>query len=406
MSIESKIRQLIDQNGYITCDVLMQEVLNLNPTSYYKQVKSLANEGDFVTAPEISQLFGEIIGLWCIREWQRIGCPKSLSLVELGPGRGLLMRDLLRTAKLVPEFYKALSIELIEINKNFIAHQKANLQDINLPISHQSFVEDIPKKPTIIIANEFFDAIPIKQYIKVKELWYERIFVVQPVDERIKYDKISVNKQLQEYLLRTHIEAKDGAILEESYKSIEIIKFIAQHLKRLSGSGLIIDYGYDIAPNGRTRYQYNQTLQAVKNHKYCPILENLGEADLSAHVDFYALKTVAKNSKINVIDTISQRDFLIENGILLRKQKLQDKLNDRHLSKFAYREEFKGDTKRSTAAYTLVREDASIGSTYKLPLEVEFGKMSEQAQIIERQVERLISPKQMGELFKVLQIMN
>ncbi|MDJ1288807.1 MAG: palindromic element RPE1 domain-containing protein, partial [Candidatus Midichloria mitochondrii] len=91
--------------------------------------------------------------------------------------------------------------------------------------------------------------------------------------------------------------------------------------------------------------------------------------------------------KINVIDTISQRDFLIENGILLRKQTLQDKLNDKHLSKLAYREEFKGDTKRSTAAYTLVREDASIGSTYKLPLEVEFGKMSEQAQIIERQVE-------------------
>lgn len=98
---------------------------------------------------------------------------------------------------------------------------------------------------------------------------------MQPVDERIKYDKISVNKQLQEYLLRTHIEAKDGAVLEESYKSIEIIKFIAQHLKRLSGSGLIIDYGYDIAPNGRTRYQYNQTLQAVKNHKYCPSLKIL-----------------------------------------------------------------------------------------------------------------------------------
>ncbi|WP_341787339.1 class I SAM-dependent methyltransferase [Rickettsia endosymbiont of Cantharis rufa] len=357
MSIESKIRQLIDQNDYITCDVLIQEVLNLNPTSYYKQVRTLASEGDFVTAPEISQLFGEVIGLWCIKEWQRIGCPKSLSLVELGPGRGLLMRDLLRTAKLVPEFYKALSIELIEINQNFIAHQKSNLQDTNLPIKHLSFVEDIPKKPTIIIANEFFDAMPIKQYIKVKELWYERIFVVQPVDGRIKYDKMSVNKQLQEYLQRTHIEAKDGAILEESYKSIEIIKFIAKHLKKLSGSCLIIDYSYDISPDNRTRYQYNPTLQAVKNHKYCSILENLGEVDLSAHVDFYALKTVAKNSSMNVIDTMLQRDFLIENGILLRSKTLQGKLND------------------------------------------------EQAQIIEKQVERLISPKQMGTLFKVLQIM-
>lgn len=225
-------------------------------------------------------------------------------------------------------------------------------------LTHLSFIEDIPKKPTIIVANEFFDAMPIKQYIKVKELWYERIFVVQPVDGRIKYDKISVNKQLQEYLLQTHIEAKDGAVLEESYKSIEIIKFIAQHLKKLSGSCLIIDYGYDIALSNRNRYQYNPTLQAVKNHKYCPILENCGKADLSAHVDFYTLKTVAKNSKINVINTILQRDFLIENGILLRSKTLQDKLNN------------------------------------------------EQAQIIEKQVERLISPKQMGVLFKVLQIMN
>jgi len=356
MSVEYKIRQLIDQSGYITCDRLMEEVLHLNPTSYYRQTKSLAEEGDFITAPEISQLFGEIIGLWCIKEWQRIGSPKNLSLVELGAGRGLLMRDLLRTAKLVPEFYKALSIEIVEINENFIAHQKSNLQNFDLPISWNASIEDIPKKPTIIIANEFFDAMPIKQYIKVKDLWYERIFVVQPVDGKIKYDKIIVNKQLQEYLLKTHLEAKDGAVLEESYKSIEIMKFIAKHLKRQKGSGLIIDYGYDINPSVRTRHQYNSTVQAVKNHKYYPILESLGEADLTAHVDFYALKTVAQNSRMEVINTISQRDFLIKNGILLRKQTLQDKLE------------------------------------------------SEQAQLIERQVNRLISTTQMGELFKVLQV--
>lgn len=356
MSIDYKIRQLIEQNGYITCDRLMQEVLHVNPTSYYRNTKSLADEGDFITAPEVSQLFGEIIGLWCIKEWQRIGCPKDVGLVELGAGRGLLMRDLLRIAKLVPEFYKALSIEIVEINKNFITHQKSNLKSFNLPVSWHKAVENIPKKPTIIIANEFFDAMPIKQYSKVKESWFERIFVVQPVDGKIKYDKITVSKQLQEYLLKTHLEAKDGATLEESYKSIEIMKFISKHIKKHKGSGLIIDYGYDINPNARTRNQYNSTLQAVKNHKYCPILENLGEADLTAHVDFYALKTVAKNSKINVIDTISQHDFLIENGILLRKQILQNKLEP------------------------------------------------SKAQLIERQVDRLISKTQMGELFKVLQL--
>lgn len=356
MSVDYKIRQLIDQSGYITCDRLMQEVLHVNPTSYYRQTKSLAAEGDFITAPEVSQLFGEIIGLWCIKEWQRIGSPSNVSLVELGPGRGLLMRDLLRTAKLVSRFYKALSIELVEINENFIVHQKSNLKNFNLPISWHTSIEDIPRKPSIIIANEFFDAMPIKQYIKVKELWYERIFIVQPVDGKIKYDKITVSKQLQEYLLRTHTEARSGAVLEESYKSIEIMKFISKHIKKLKGSGLIIDYGYDINPNVRTRHQYNSTLQALKNHEYCPIFEDLGEADLSAHVDFYVLKTVAKNSKINVIDILSQRDFLIENGILLRKKTLQEKLS------------FK------------------------------------EGQLIERQVDRLISLKEMGGLFKVLQV--
>ncbi|XVN41503.1 MAG: class I SAM-dependent methyltransferase [Rickettsia endosymbiont of Argas persicus] len=358
MSIEHKIRKIIEQSGYITCDRLMQEVLHINPTSYYRQTKTLADEGDFITAPEVSQLFGEIIGLWCIKEWQRIGSPKNLSIVELGPGRGLLMQDLLRTAKLVPEFYNALSIHLIDINEHFITCQKSNLQNFDLPINWYKSVEDIPKKPTLIIANEFFDAMPIKQYIKVKKLWYERIFVVQPVDGEIKYDKIAVNKQLQEYLLKTHIDAKDGAVLEESYKSIEIMRFISEHIKELGGSGLIIDYGYDINPNIRTRHKYNPTLQAIKNHEYCPIIENLGEADLSAHVDFYVLKTVAQNSKINVIDTISQRDFLIQNGILLRKQTLQNKLEP------------------------------------------------QQAELIERQIDRLISLKEMGELFKVLQVMN
>lgn len=358
MSIDHKIREIIQQSGYITCDRLMQEALHLNPTSYYRQTKSLAEEGDFITAPEVSQLFGEIIGLWCVKEWQRIGSPKNLSIVELGPGRGLLMRDLLRTAKLVPEFYNALSIHLIDINENFIIHQKSNLQNFDLPINWYRSIDNIPKKPALIIANEFFDAMPIKQYIKVKELWYERIFVVQPVDGRIKYAKIAVNKQLQEYLQKPHWNAKDGAVFEESYNSIEIMKFISEHIKELGGSSLIIDYGYDINPNIRTRHQYNSTLQAIKNHKYYPIIENLGEADLSAHVDFYLLKTVAQHNKIDVIDIISQREFLIENGILLRKQTIQDKLNP------------------------------------------------QQAELIERQVNRLISLKAMGGLFKVLQVIK
>lgn len=353
MPIDSKIRTIIQQNGNITIDQMMDEVLSLNSSSYYQLQNSLGAEGDFTTASEISQLFGEIIGLWAIDQWQQMGKPK-INLVELGPGRGLLMRDLLKVAKLVPEFYNSLTIEFIEINQHFIAQQKSNLAHIALPINHYATIEDIAKKPFILIANEFFDAMPIKQYIKSQELWYESTLVIEPNDSKIKFSKIAINKELQNYLLNMHKNAKDGAVIEESYKSIEIIKFISHHIKQYSGSALIIDYGYDIDPQERTRYQYNYTLQAIKEHKYSPLLESLGEADLSAHVDFWALKTIAGNIGIQINGSISQRDFLMQNGIALRAEILNDNLD------------------------------------------------SKLAQIINSQVDRLISPTKMGELFKVL----
>jgi SAM-dependent MidA family methyltransferase len=322
MPIESKIRRFIRENGSIKLDEAMSEVMSMNPSSYYRRRAELGVQGDFTTAPEISQLFGEIIALWAIDQWYKIGSPKRTNLVELGPGQGLLMRDLLKVVKLVPDFYNSLTIELIEINPHFIKKQQDNLKFANITINHHSSVEQVASLPTIIIANEFFDAMPIKQYLKSKDLWYESIFIIDPADSKIKFDKIAVNKELQKYLLQTHCNAGDGAIIEESYKSLAIIKFISNHLLKFSGAGLIIDYGYDIDPRLRTRHQYNPTLQAVKNHQYHPILESLGEADLSAHVDFHALKIVINNMAIETQIT-TQGDFLMKYGILPRSRILQ-----------------------------------------------------------------------------------
>ncbi|MDR0329873.1 MAG: class I SAM-dependent methyltransferase [Rickettsia sp.] len=354
MPIDSKVRKLIEQNGSIKLDEMMLQVMSVNPSSYYKKQDKLGYLGDFTTAPEISQLFGEMIALWAIDQWHKMGCPKKTNLVELGPGQGVLMRDFLNVAKLVPEFYQSLSIELIEINPHFIKRQKINLKLAGLPIKHHTAVQYISKIPSIIIANEFFDAMPIKQYIKSKELWYESILIIDPTDGKIKFDKIEVSKELQNYLLQEHSNAYDGAVIEESPKSLEIIKFISKHIMKFGGASLVIDYGYDIDPIKRMRNQYDPTLQAIKNHKYYPLLETLGEADLSAHVDFYALKIVAQNIGINVYRSITQRDFLIGNGILLRSKLLQN----------------------------------------KLPII--------EANIIAKQVDRLIAPNKMGLLFKVL----
>jgi SAM-dependent MidA family methyltransferase len=352
--IDSKIRQLILETGYITVDNMMREVLSNNHASYYRQQNLIGVGGDFTTAPEISQLFGEIIGLWCIDQWHKLGCPKETNLVELGPGRGMLLRDLLKVAKLVPEFYDSLAIELVDINPNFIECQKKILSQFDLKIRWLKQVDDIAHLPSIIIANEFFDALPIKQYIKIKELWYESILIVDANDNKIKFDKIALSKKLQDQLLYDHRDAHEGAVIEKSPIALEIVSAMSDHIKKFSGASLIIDYGYDIDIHKRTRYQYQSTLQAVKNHQYYSLLETLGKADLSAHVDFSALKNTAQGRDIKTYGAISQRDFLIDYGIALRSQVLQK----------------------------------------KLPLA--------KAQIVARQTDYLISPIKMGELFKAL----
>ncbi|XVN43209.1 MAG: SAM-dependent methyltransferase [Candidatus Rickettsia vulgarisii] len=443
MPIYQKIKNLIKQNGYVTIDEMMLQAMSAVSDSYYQRQDHIGEQGDFITAPEISQLFGEIIGLWIIEQWYEIGCPKQTNLVELGPGQGTLMKDLLRVAKLIPEFYQFLQIELLEINPHFIEKQKTNLQefsgdsyfnfsttgcppresrdpekDINnvIPkqvrddnamldsclrgedignendiesgndtqeeyaqnyhkLKHISSIKQISKIPSIIIANEFFDALPIKQYIKDSSLWHEKVVIIDNATNEMTFDKINISSHLQNYLQQQHPNANDGAIIEISPQSQDIMRFISEHIKQFNGAAVIIDYGYDIEPKARKNSQYNSTLQAIKDHHYASILETLGETDLSAHVDFYSLKTIEDtklSSRANVsqrgdlmrlprelphnYDLLTQRDFLIKYGILLRSQTLQNKLP-----------------------------------------EIE-------AEIINRQVDRLINPNKMGELFKVLQI--
>ncbi|WP_316353501.1 class I SAM-dependent methyltransferase [Candidatus Trichorickettsia mobilis] len=354
MPIDSTIRELIQRNGYITVEQMMHHVLTANPGSYYQQQTILGETGDFVTAPEISQIFGEIIGIWCVEQWYKLKCPTNISIVELGPGRGLLMRDLLRTVQLVPEFYNNVNIQLVEINQNFIKLQKENLSKFDVNIKWLPATYAIDDSPALIIANEFFDALPIKQYTKIKKDWYEIILIVDPLDGKIKFDKISMHKELQSQLEQDHINAHDGAVIEESLESLAIIRFIANHFKKHGGASLIIDYGYDIKLPQRNRSHYGSTLQAVKTHQYHSLLENLGEADLSAHVDFNALRNTAFAHELIIDECISQAEFLIKYGILQMADRLRNRLaiDEKH--------------------------------------------------IIDQQVQRLIAPSQMGNLFKVL----
>lgn len=357
MAIDFGIRNIIKHNGHVKIDDMMREVLSVHSDSYYRKTRNIGAEGDFITAPEISQLFGEMIALWAIERWQQMGSPKSFILLELGPGQGQLMQDFLRVAKLVPEFYRGAKLYLFEINPHFINKQKLHLASYDLEITWVSDLKKLPQKPLIVIANEFFDALPIKQYVKVKEKWFENVLIVDPMDGHIKYSKIEVKDLLQKQLLFDHPNAQDGAIIEESVESLEIIRKLSGHLQKKSGAMLIIDYGYDLYGKERTRGQYNSTLQAIKDHQYCSVISTLGDADLTSHVDFYALQNATAPYGIKDCVVSTQRDFLLKYGIEIRLDELKK------------------------------------------------GASSEEVAILDKQVFRLVSEDQMGNLFKVLEIL-
>ena len=355
MAIDYKIRSIIKDFGHIKIDDMMREVLSINPNSYYRSKTSIGIEGDFITSPEISQLFGETIGFWVINKWQELGCPKKFALIELGPGQGILMRDLMRVAKLAPEFTQAVEIYLYEINQNFIKKQKNNLSFVNQKISWFNDINKLPLMPSIIISNEFFDALPIKQYIKSRNRWYESVLICDPLDGMLKFDKIELNKSLFNQLNLDHKNAQDGALIEESAESLELMRKIAVHLVKFKGACLTIDYGYNIDLFERSRNHYNSTLQAIKNHQYISIIDSLGDADLSAHVDFNALKNAVIEKNIKNVTISSQHNFLVHHGIIIRQKNLKNQSSEDY--------------------------DA----------------------ILDNQLYRLISEKQMGEIFKVME---
>lgn len=357
MAIEALLRRQISTSGYVNLAQMMEIVLSSNPKSYYNSKIPFGEAGDFVTSPEISQMFGEIIGIWCVDMWLKLGSPSKINIVELGPGRGVLMRDLIRGTKHISSFHKAINIELIEISNLLKIIQRENLTEYLEKISWHNELGKTQKIPTIFIANEFFDAMPIRQYVKHKHLWQEQVLMVDIHDSKLQFEKLGINQDLQEQLQFDHPRAEDGAVVEESPTSVDIFKSIANHIQNYGGAALIIDYGYDIPLGERKTTQYIPTLQAIKSHKFQPIIATLGEADLSAHVDFDALKRSLLVSKVKAFGTINQRDFLINSGLMMRYEMLLNRCNTQ-----------------------------------------------EEKIVLTNQVSRLVSPEHMGELFKVLML--
>lgn len=317
MSVESKIKQTITDRGYITVDEMIRISMSDLQSSYYRSSNPIGENADFITAPEISQMFGEMIGIWVLSIWEGLNCPSNINLIELGPGRGILMRDILRSTSNIKDFHKALNITLCEINPILMEEQSKNLKSYNQDIFYISKISDIGNNfPSIIIANEFFDALPIKQYIKFENNWHERVIDLDHNGD-FKWNYIKSTN-----LFEDHINTEDGAILEQSTDSQTFTREIANHLEASKGGALIIDYGYNIKPNIRQSDQYNSTLQAIKSHKFHNIFKDLGSADLSSHVDFDVLQNIVTNNSNLKSYVITQKELLKSLGIDIRLNSL------------------------------------------------------------------------------------
>ncbi len=323
MEIKNIIFKSIREKGHLTISQFMEIILTSYEGSYYRAKNPLDQDGDFITAPEVSQMFGEMVGVWVYKQWLILGKPEKINIVEFGPGRGLLMRDLLRVI-LKTEMKNHISVFLYDVNEALIKVQKEILSSFP-EVKWIEHITDLEQKTTIFIANEFFDALPITQYIKVKENWHEVVLRTNPAGNTIIFDKFEVEEHIDEYLSFEYRNAKDGAIVEESKIAADYVRFLARNIKEFNSVALILDYGYDLEPNERKSSQYFSTLQGIKKHKYTPILHDIGNTDISSHVDFNRIKKIASNLDVKSISVVTQREFLLEQGIVQRLEDLAAK---------------------------------------------------------------------------------
>ena len=315
------LRQRILTQGPITVADWMATVLGHPRHGYYQTRDPLGRAGDFVTAPEISQIFGELIGLWCADLWLRHGRPAPVRLVELGPGRGTLVADLWRAAGIIPGFRDALDIHLVETSPVLRRIQAERLAAAGAPAPHWADrLADVPAGSSLVIANEFFDALPIHQLVTVGGAWRERLVDWDDDGGRFRFVAGPEVPPPAQAALPGHPPddtSPDGAILEVSPAALSLTVELAERLAGHGLAALIIDYGHD-------RRGIGETLQAVRDHRPVGCLEDPGTADVTAHVDFAALAQAASASGATVHGPVTQRAFLGSLGLAERSRKLRE----------------------------------------------------------------------------------
>jgi SAM-dependent MidA family methyltransferase len=312
--LEAEIRRLISVAGPMPVAEYMRLCLTHPRHGYYTTRNPFGRDGDFTTAPEISQAFGELIGLWGAAVWQQIGRPDDVRLVELGPGRGTMMLDMLRAAQVVPDYRAAIVGHLVEISPVLERQQRQTLSGLNVPLLWHRRIEDVPGGPVIVVANEFLDALPVNQAVKREDGWHERMVGINGNGGLAFGLSPKPLPSFGATLPRCIRDAPVDAVFE--WRGHQTTFEIGRRLVYDGGAALVIDYGHASSECG-------ETLQAVARHTFADPLGSPGMVDLTAHVDFQDLAAAADSIGARVHGPLTQREFLLNLGIEQRAEALK-----------------------------------------------------------------------------------
>jgi len=323
----NKIINILKEKKSIPLDQFINISLYDKKFGYYMKKNPFGKEGDFVTSPLVSNLFGEMLAIWCVAFWEHIGKPRKILLVELGPGDGTLCKDLLKTFRQFKNFYNSLEINLLEVSYKLKTIQKVKID--NRKVKWIKKINEINCGPVIFLGNEFFDALPIKQIYKKKGLFFEKYVALSNDNKKIRFLHKKANNGLIKHIQDLNL-ISIGNTIEYPIEALKFLEAIAKKINKFDGGLLTFDYGYIAKKN-------QNTLQSVKKHRYTNPLIKPGHSDITSHINFKLFHKILKKNNLNVKKITTQSEFLKKIGILERANILSKKMTFREKANMFYR---------------------------------------------------------------------
>ena len=323
----NKIINILKEKKSISLDQFINIALYDKKFGYYMKKNPFGKGGDFITSPLVSNLFGEMLAIWCVAFWEHIGKPRKILLVELGPGDGTLCKDLLKTFRQFKNFYNSLEINLLEVSYKLKTIQKVKID--NRKVKWIKKINEINCGPVIFLGNEFFDALPIKQIYKKKGLFFEKYVALSNDNKKIRFLHKKANNGLIKHIQDLNL-ISTGNTIEYPIEALKFLEAIAKKINKFDGGLLTFDYGYIAKKN-------QNTLQSVKKHRYTNPLIKPGHSDITSHINFKLFHKILKKNNLNVKKITTQSEFLKKIGILERANILSKKMTFREKANMFYR---------------------------------------------------------------------